>query len=256
MKRTSIIFILTLLFTSYIYGQDHVRFLNYLNDNPKKVVLKFNKITKHDPYEWKFEYVFDYDGKILFQRNIYKRKVMSDQYFEYNEKGDKIYERIDFFNENDSSQVLNTINEYNAQNRIIIQTITTEQGEILSIQDSVIYECNNMVCYRMNYLNTGKKYTYNLTYDCYNILESTIMYVMNGGYTNVHYKYYPTGEVSESQINNLVILKDEKIPINHVKEYFYTFDKHGNWTKRYVRIDYGKKKLELKRKITYRKNKS
>jgi len=253
MKRTSIILLLSLLINSNIYSQDHRRFLNDLNDNPTKVVLKFNKVTKHDPYDWRFVYLFDYYGNVLFQRSIYKRKVISEQFFDYNEKGDKIYEKKDYFDtKSDSSEVLKTFNKYDSHDRLIKQTVSNEHGEVLLIIDSLTYECNNLVYYIKDYLKDGKKYTFHQSYDNENTLDSTIMYVMNGGYTNVNYKYYTNGQVLESDIKNLVIIDNERIPIDHVKEYFYIYDKHGNWIKRYVRIDYGKKQLELKRKITYK----
>jgi len=253
MKQLSFLLLLTILISSYSYGQDHRRFLTDLNDNPTKVVLKFNKVTKHDPHDWKFEYLFDYYGNILFQKSIHKGKVMTGQFFDYNEKGDIIYEKKDYLDtKGDSSEVFKTVNNYDSQDRLIKQTISNEQGDVLLIIDSLTYDCNNLVYYIKDYLKDGKKFTFHLSYDNENTLDSTIMYVMNGGYTNVNYKYYTNGQVLESDIKNLVIIDNEKIPIDHVKEYLYIYDKHGNWTKRYVRIDYGKKQLELKRKITYR----
>ena len=252
MKQLSIL-LLTLFITSYNYSQDHLRFLTDLNDNPTKVVLKFNKVTKHDPHDWKFVYLFDYFGNISFQRSIQKRKVISEQFFDYNKKGDIVYEKKDYFNaKGDSSEVLKTANKYDSQDRLIRQTLSNEQGEVLLIMDSLIYDCNNLISYTKDYPKDEKRYTFHLTYDNENTLNSTIMYVLSGGYTNVNYKYYSNGQVLESQIHSLVIIDNEKIPIDHVKEYFYIYDKHGNWTKRYVKIDYGKKQLELTRKITYR----
>jgi len=260
-------FIIAVFISTSAFSQEYADEMNKLKGKPIRVELRFKKGLLHYNSDWYYLYKFFDSGKIKVQKNYERGKLRAEYHYKYDSKGNKISEVcIGAVNhKTDSTEIFKNEYTFDILGNIKTEILKGPEHELIWSRDSIIYNNSNQpIKYVKVYPPWSEKGQrileyYTLTYNEKGLVEEINMNDIEGSHRKNHYWYYDNGNISKSEVNHLAVFKsNNRLALNNnrltekkVVEYFYKYDRNGNWIERYTKVNNSQKQLEIKRLIKY-----
>lgn len=205
-------------------------------DIKKLVVKSFNDCVKKG---YRAVYLFDSNGQAIESSNYFKKKLLAQYKYRYNEKG-LLIEKIQTFDINNKNKVDTTkfIYEFDEQERVISKSKFFGQWVVLEI-----FQNFNDKGFPTTIIRTFDNKTTTIQKE-YDILgnESKIQKVENDSVIILEEKKYNAkGDISYSIIPDLVGKDKKGLAIfiggnrfSAIEEYEYVYDNLNRWIEKYV----------------------
>jgi hypothetical protein len=235
---------------------------------------------------WKYKFIFDENSNLINQINKYKCNVRADYKFQREITKNKIIEReINQANVNndkgnyiENEYILDTEGKFKQVNiwsfnlkdsvkklNVIEKNTIYDNGKLVSYTSGMIDFKGDTIdfeLYKIQYDIGGRlieigEYSNGINYKCMeNDTLPTELYLdvqdtLSKLLTKYSYHYNTKGQIESYKIENL---SEPCGPPERFKSLtiYFKYDKNQNWIKKYYQFDNNKKRLETKRKITYK----
>lgn len=196
------------------------------------------------------------NGRMMSMESYTKGKLTLRENYEYTNQENKeiikkssskrIRDNVKINYYDDEGRIIKVINNYRRDTTSFGSVLDSFEysptGKLERYQTTSIASNGEEVkyCYETKYDKDGRVIGYSLYYLCSELRsETTVEYAKDNTATVTTTKQSLNKEIDEDESNSKIIKR------------LYLFDKRGNWIKVYSINDKGKKKLRMKRKITY-----
>ncbi|MDP2114088.1 MAG: hypothetical protein Q8K69_08530 [Bacteroidota bacterium] len=210
---------------------------------------------------WEYIYLFGENSKLLKRTSTFRKEIRAEYFYESSTIGNKRIVR-EITGQNRSGQEVEYIEYENFTDsagriqRVEFWSFNQQKNvrELFLVEKDVEYQNDQLISFTRYNIKENGDYDdgekCDLFYDSsgrlIRIERKEIVLNYN---TVLYYDYNNRGNVTRFSIDYLVGLRNYQN--NQRQEYYFKYDRHGNWTKRYWIAD-DKKKLEAKRKIKYK----